>query len=238
MGSQRTQSSRLLHLLQVLSFSPRKSMWCVNTQLSQLAGNPFHFLGQALHFVTSDMAINILAAACILTVAVTVSVNASSPMFALLSNDVTESNESNVIDALRRRLVAVSDMLRYTRPLAASVTYKQLCSCEEYCTGRCFSMMCSPCTPGAFSFPGGEGLCLNVGPLGTGLLCHVDPQSGNITENACCSEDGPTCWLPQGSCCATGDCGTCPTDHYPNNLTNLYPPLRRVFTNNTCKSAL
>jgi hypothetical protein len=147
------------------------------------------------------------------------------------------NNDSVVIEALRKRLVAVSELLRYTRPLSASNTYKQQCSCEEYCTGRCFSMMCSPCDPAAFSFPGGEGLCLSVGPLGTGLLCHVDPLSGNLTDNACCSEAGPTCWLPQGSCCADGDCGTCPTNRYANNLTDLYPPLQRFFINGTCAAS-
>jgi hypothetical protein len=141
-----------------------------------------------------------------------------------------------VIDALRKRLVEVSNLLRDTRPLSPSETFKLGCSCEDYCTGRCFSMMCSPCAPSIFSFPGGESLCLSVGPLGTGLLCHVDPRSGNITDNACCNEEGPTCWLPQDSCCASGDCSTCPTSHYANNLTNLYPPLQRVFVNSTCKS--
>lgn len=153
------------------------------------------------------------------------------------SKDGSVVNESVIIEALRKRLITVSGLLRNTRPLSSSDTYKQQCSCEDYCTGRCFSMMCSPCSPDAFSFPGGEGLCLNVGPLGTGLLCHVDPTSGNITENACCNEEGPTCWLPQGSCCADGDCGTCPTSHYANNLTSLYPPLERVFINDTCMAS-
>lgn len=151
-------------------------------------------------------------------------------------NDVLD-DPSAVIDALRKRLVEVSGLLRNTRPLSASGVFKLQCSCEEYCTGRCFSMMCSPCSPAAFSFPGGEELCLNVGPLGTGLLCHVDPQSGNLTESACCNADGPTCWLPQESCCSSGDCSSCPTSHYPNNLTQLYPPLQRTFSNSTCKES-
>lgn len=138
-----------------------------------------------------------------------------------------------IINALRKRLQEASDLIGVARPIAANEQLKRVCPCEDYCTGRCFSIMCAPCDPSAFSFPGGESLCLSVGPLGTGLLCHVDRLSGNVTENACCSESGPTCWLPSGSCCASGDCTTCPTHQYPNNLTLLYPPLTRVFDNTT-----
>lgn len=163
---------------------------------------------------------------------------------AALSWDGTGSSSSGssgqdqdvVIDALRKRLKETSELIGQARAFSANFQLSLRCSCEDYCTGRCFSIMCSPCSPSTFSFPGGQDLCTAVGPLGTGLLCHVDPSSRNVTENACCSDSGPTCWLPPGSCCAAGDCTTCPTASYPNNLTLLYAPLNREFdnTSSTC----
>ena len=138
-----------------------------------------------------------------------------------------------IIAELRHRLALTSTYIGVSQPLAPPHTiYKNQCSCEEYCTSTCFSIMCSPCAADDFSFPGGESLCLSVGPLGTGLLCHVDPVSGNLTQNACCSSEGPTCWLPQDSCCSGGGCSSCP--QYHDNSSLLFPALRRTFVNDTC----
>ena len=125
-----------------------------------------------------------------------------------------------VLDTLRR------DLLLAQRLLAASAVkgpnhsfYPLQCTCEDYCGARCFSIGCVPCTPSAFSFPGGESLCLSPGPLGGGLLCQPDGQT------PCCTQTGPTCWLPS----ACDDCS-----QYPPPPTGLFPPLNRRFIINTC----
>ena len=191
----------------------------------------------------------------------------------------SDSKKDNTIDieALQNRLAEASHLLRYSQfimtqqsssPLLESFKHEQQssiitsinCSCHDYCIGNCFSLMCAPCSPSAFSWPGGQELCYHPGPLGTGLLCHVDRASNTVTENACCTRDGPTCFLPRNSCCEKGDCSTCP--HKKNNsredeenkeksqqmpATELFPWLnttevrdsgyrrRRIFVNNSCR---
>lgn len=112
-----------------------------------------------------------------------------------------------------------------------------MCSCEHYCSGKCFASSCASCPPSTWSFPGGEELCYDPGPLGTGLLCQVNPSTGSVSETACCTVHGPTCTLDKGSCCASGDCTTCPV--FPSR-TPLFPQLDTVgaryfnSTTNTC----
>jgi hypothetical protein len=106
------------------------------------------------------------------------------------------------------------------------------CSCEGYCMGTCFAPLCLPCPAGTWSFPGGEQSCVNPFPLGQGLLCDIDNTSGRAGDQACCRVDGPSCQLPPDSCCASGDCGSCPP--YPIPV-QVFPPLNRTFANNTCK---
>merc|ERR1712054_397721 len=95
----------------------------------------------------------------------------------------------------------------------------------------CCRMCCVPNTNMVFS--GGAELCLDPGPLGTGLLCRVN-ASGVVTQSACCGSGVP-CELPAGSCCESGSCSTCP--HY-DPQTKLFarlnepetdPHLRRQF---------
>mgnify|MGYP003387394642 CR=1 FL=1 len=83
------------------------------------------------------------------------------------------------------------------------------CSCQDYCTGVCFAPSCAPCDPSAFSFPGGESLCYKSLPVGTGLLCKIDEVTNMVTPHACCNANGPSCFLPQNSCCSGGGCATC-----------------------------
>jgi hypothetical protein len=145
---------------------------------------------------------------------------------------VCVADDSEVIAALRLKLQATSELIGASTTLTRG-GHGVSCSCADYCTGQCFSLQCSPCPPAAFSFEGGSSLCLAVGPLGTGLLCHV-AFNGTVTQNACCTDSGPTCWLPSDACCSSGDCSTCPD--YPAPPADLFPPLRRAFDNvsNTC----
>ncbi len=143
-----------------------------------------------------------------------------------------DSNDTEVIAALRLKLTATSELIGVSTTLTRG-GHGVSCSCADYCTSQCFSLQCSPCPAAAFSFEGGSSLCLAVGPLGTGLLCHVE-LNGTISQNACCSNSGPTCWLPSNECCSSGDCSTCST--FPLPPSNLFTPLRRMFDNasNTC----
>ena len=137
-------------------------------------------------------------------------------------------SEASVTTLLRAKLLLASRLLASSSPLL-SPDFPLNCSCEGYCTGQCFAMRCAPCNASTFSFPGGEGLCEDVGPLGTGLLCHVE-RNGTLTTSPCCTSHGPTCWLPVDSCCSFGDCSTCPP--YPMVI-GLFPPLKRRFVNSS-----
>jgi hypothetical protein len=115
-----------------------------------------------------------------------------------------------IISALRERLavtsglVSVTEFIPPSRIRAAAIN----CSCADYCLGNCFAPLCAPCAAALFS--GVRELCFAPGPLGTGLLCRVDPATGRVSANACCNAKGPTCWLPPGSCCENGGCSRCP----------------------------
>jgi hypothetical protein len=141
------------------------------------------------------------------------------------------ATENVVIDTLRQKLLTTSKLLAISTLMKGNQGVS--CSCEEYCTGQCFSLQCSPCDPSTFSFNGGASLCLAPGPLGSGLLCHVE-ANGTVTEKACCSSSGPTCWLPANECCSSGDCTTC--SKFPPVVPDLFYPLPRTFndTSNTC----
>jgi hypothetical protein len=146
-------------------------------------------------------------------------------------------SQGQIIENLLQRTALVSKML-----LGPAVN----CSCSDYCQGNCFAFGCALCDPSAFSFPGGESLCLAPGPLGCGLLCRVDHATRLVTEHACCNVNGPQCYLPANSCCSDGGCSTCPApppprpDELPSD--EIYPMLnssrtrcrRRKFVNDTC----
>ena len=104
------------------------------------------------------------------------------------------------------------------------------CACEDYCRGACFACGCAACAAATWSFPGGGAHCVDPGPLGTGLLCAVDPVSGAPTSAACCAPGGRHCTLPPGSCCEAGSCATCPP---PAVRPALFPPLPRKFDERT-----
>eukprot|EP00930_Biecheleria_cincta_P104798 TRINITY_DN97205_c0_g1_i1.p1 TRINITY_DN97205_c0_g1~~TRINITY_DN97205_c0_g1_i1.p1 ORF type:complete len:170 (-),score=31.72 TRINITY_DN97205_c0_g1_i1:85-594(-) len=140
---------------------------------------------------------------------------------------------------LRERLVEAAEVIGTSHADEAIV-----CKCEDYCTGRCFAASCSACDAATWSFPGGASMCLDAGPLGTGLLCRRDPATGQLLGKACCSSapDGP-CKLPPDSCCSSGSCKSCP--RYPRqtifpslNDTQTRQDLRRSFIDaeNTCKT--
>jgi len=128
------------------------------------------------------------------------------------------------------------------------------CTCEAYCRGWTAAPGCGTCLPSAFSFPGGDSMCVHPGPLGTGLLCRMNQTTLQPTGQSCCGEGGP-CQLPTpesapwspsstaqdksegwpGSCCAGGKCGNCPggsplSDRFPLlNDTRTYAANRRYF---------
>lgn len=106
------------------------------------------------------------------------------------------------------------------------------CSCEGYCTGRCFAPQCAPCPASTWSYPGGEANCLTAEPLGAGLLCAVDAATGNLTGNACCSATSPSCRLDPTSCCGDGTCGKCPK--YAPQPAGVFPGLNRTFVDGQC----
>ena len=112
------------------------------------------------------------------------------------------------------------------------------CSCADYCSGACFAASCATCRAGVWSYPGGEAECFSPGPLGTGLLCATDAESGALTDDACCRSaelDEPACAIAQGSCCESGDCSQCSS--FPPPIA-LFPSLQtnRRWDNatNTC----
>lgn len=140
-------------------------------------------------------------------------------------------------DSLRARLHSAADSLGQARA-AAPVQ----CECKDYCQGRCFAAGCAACPASTWSFPGGEDLCVNAGPLGTGLLCRVGNDQV-VTQSACCGTGIP-CALPSGSCCQSGSCSTCPSFPADKELfsklneSNVDPRLQRHFDSktNTCSS--
>jgi len=69
------------------------------------------------------------------------------------------------------------------------------CTCEAYCRGWTAAVGCGTCLPSAFSFPGGDTMCVHPGPLGTGLLCRMNQTTLEVTGQSCCGEGGP-CQLP------------------------------------------
>eukprot|EP00933_Yihiella_yeosuensis_P038132 TRINITY_DN32092_c0_g1_i1.p1 TRINITY_DN32092_c0_g1~~TRINITY_DN32092_c0_g1_i1.p1 ORF type:complete len:184 (-),score=42.32 TRINITY_DN32092_c0_g1_i1:74-625(-) len=119
-------------------------------------------------------------------------------------------------DRVRARLEEAASVIGHSQP----ETVKQ-CECEDYCQGRCFAASCVACDVSTWSFPGGEPMCLDSGPLGTGLLCRTTPD-GKPTKSACCGKNDGPCALPEGSCCASGSCKTCPKFHPEQKL---FPPL-------------
>ena len=120
-------------------------------------------------------------------------------------------------DRLRESAVLFSRIGLAGQPCAGEAVS---CSCEGYCSGSCFAPGCAGCPAATWSFPGGESMCLDPGPLGSGLLCTLNAQ-GTATQDACCSVGGKHCALPTGSCCASGDCSACP----PPQTKRLFPPL-------------
>ena len=196
----------------------------------------------------------------VLAVAVAVAV-------AAVAAHATRADDKAVIASLRDRLSEASRLVASSEFIAAASRDNHSaavqCTCHDYCLGNCFSLQCAPCAPSAFAWPGGRSLCFNPGPLGTGLLCHVDAATGAVTARACCTRDGPTCVLPRGSCCEHGGCSRCPAsggadggDHAKPAATpvrldarDIFPWLnttaiakagyrrRRVFVNSTCRFA-
>ena len=110
------------------------------------------------------------------------------------------------IDMLRQRLRDASAVVSSSNKLCNASAELQDCStpvhcaCKDFCRGACFACGCAPCTAATWSFPGGGALCTDPGPLGTGLLCAVDPISRTPTSDACCAVNGTYCTLPPGSC--------------------------------------
>ena len=110
-----------------------------------------------------------------------------------------------------------------------------VCSCQDFCNGQCFSSGCQSCRPDVWSFSGGEKQCMDPGPLGDGLLCKVDLQSGSVTDDPCCMTDGTSCRLPHGECCSKGSCTTCPEHPPPKPLFENLSKVRQWHAgNNTC----
>lgn len=135
-------------------------------------------------------------------------------------------------------------------------------TCESYCRGWMAAVGCGTCSTQAFCFPGADSLCIHPGPTGTGLLCRMDPVTGDVTGDSCCGEGGP-CQLPHvgdpdmeedgdwpGACCniahlehGGGDCSKCAggsprSDYFPLlNDSRTVPSNRRWFdyTTMTCK---
>mmetsp|Transcript_29368 Transcript_29368/g.57632 ORF Transcript_29368/g.57632 Transcript_29368/m.57632 type:complete len:174 (-) Transcript_29368:325-846(-) len=146
------------------------------------------------------------------------------------------NNDPELVSELRGRLQQSSALFARSKFLDVS-PYPVKCSCQSYCTGQCFSPGCAPCPVSTWSFPGGRSLCLDPGPLGTGLLCTVHANNGSISSSACCSTGGVSCSLPPDSCCASGSCSSCPP--YPPKAP-LFPLLNETNTRafddqtNTC----
>mmetsp|Transcript_43070 Transcript_43070/g.77309 ORF Transcript_43070/g.77309 Transcript_43070/m.77309 type:complete len:171 (+) Transcript_43070:1-513(+) len=143
----------------------------------------------------------------------------------------SKSAVASVEDDLRARLVHAGDLLAF----ASMKPKTEQCSCRDYCTGQCFAYGCAPCAASTWSFPGGEELCLDPGPLGHGLLCQV--VGGKVSDQACCTIGGNACSLPQDECCSSGGCSSCPKNP---GFKSLFEPLStRIFDNatNLCKEA-
>jgi hypothetical protein len=138
--------------------------------------------------------------------------------------------EDAVLEVLRAKLKEAGDILTRSAFVVGQPPLR--CPCEDYCTGRCFAPQCRPCDASTWSFPGGESFCVNPFPLGEGLLCGIDPHTGNTTSDACCRVNGTSCQLDPTSCCADGGCSRCPS--YPPQLKALFPPLNRTFDNDQC----
>lgn len=126
------------------------------------------------------------------------------------------------------------------------------CTCEAYCRGWTAAVGCGTCLPSAFSFPGGDKMCVHPGPLGTGLLCRFNQTTLEPTGQSCCGVGGP-CQLPTsdteppgaqdpndkslwpGACCAGSKCGNCAggspdSDRFPQlNDTRTASTNRRYF---------
>eukprot|EP00658_Telonema_sp_P-2_P052038 TRINITY_DN4017_c0_g2_i1.p1 TRINITY_DN4017_c0_g2~~TRINITY_DN4017_c0_g2_i1.p1 ORF type:complete len:366 (+),score=42.36 TRINITY_DN4017_c0_g2_i1:51-1148(+) len=126
-------------------------------------------------------------------------------------------------------------------------------TCESYCRGWSAAVGCGTCKRSAFSFPGGDSICIHPGPLGTGLLCRVNQTTLEVTGESCCGVGGP-CELPKpsawdfldtstqwpGGCCAgAANCAGCPggsplSDRFPLlNDTRTLAVNRRYFDYNT-----
>jgi hypothetical protein len=141
-----------------------------------------------------------------------------------------EALVSSLEDELRVRLVRAGDLLAQSQFDSSAAPIR--CSCENYCTGRCFAPACGPCPASTWSWPGGKSSCLDPFPLGRGLLCAYDPATGNVTQQACCRVGGTSCQLDPTSCCADGGCSKCPA--YPPQPAGLFPLLNRTFINDQC----
>ena len=137
---------------------------------------------------------------------------------------LTHADNTDVIKNLEERLLFASKLLGASDFMKSTETVN--CPCEKYCTGQCFSSGCIVCTASTWNFPGGESLCYSPGPLGSGLLCQVNRTSGKPTENPCCNSPKikSTCTLDGNSCCASGDCSTCPS----YKQVEIFPSLKGV----------
>eukprot|EP00457_Paulinella_chromatophora_P009847 gb/GEZN01009925.1/.p1 GENE.gb/GEZN01009925.1/~~gb/GEZN01009925.1/.p1 ORF type:complete len:250 (-),score=11.87 gb/GEZN01009925.1/:468-1217(-) len=149
------------------------------------------------------------------------------------TRDLQEQNE-----LLQQRLASTA--LLFSRSIL-NVGPPLRCSCEQYCGGQCFAPQCGVCGASAFSFPGGQHACVRADPFGLGLLCHVHRSSGQVSASACCqtltSNPDTSCVLPAGSCCAMGDCQTCPD--FPRPKLRFPELTGRHFnsTTNTCSDS-
>jgi len=133
------------------------------------------------------------------------------------------------VDAPIYGITRVLDSMTWTLgKVPYSVTTRLNATCESYCRGWMAAAGCTTCLPTAFSFPGADAVCVHPGPTGTGLLCRVDPVTGEVTGQSCCGDAGP-CQLPvvgqpgldmtgdwPGACCnevklphGGGDCSKC-----------------------------
>ena len=108
------------------------------------------------------------------------------------------------IDLLRQRLRDASAVVSGSNIIKLCNASAELqdssapvhCACKDFCRGACFACGCAPCTAATWSFPCGGALCTDPGPLGTGLLCAVDPISGTPTSDACCAVNGTIVLYP------------------------------------------